>query len=149
MLVETTTTTIIEAVVRSRLTKVALNSSDTESNEIGNLILIPFHGLGITQIQDSILVRQAACGILHRHTAINEFTEETVLGCKVWQLPQTSMETLTFQLVEHTFRVFETVFGKLIVTLPVNTKPSCIKMDNITWNLVLTELFSNLQTLFL
>ena len=59
------------------------------------------------------------------------------------------METVFPHLVEHTLRILKTVFGKLIVTLPVDPKPTGIEMNHIGWYLMLAQLLGNLQTLFL
>ena len=77
------------------------------------------------------------------------FREETVLRCEVRQLPQTSVEPVLSQLLQHSLGVFKTVFGKLIVTLPINTEPACVEMNDIRRNLMGTKLAGNFQAFFL
>ena len=59
------------------------------------------------------------------------------------------MESVLLQRLEHANRVFETVLGKLIITLPVYSKPSCIKVDDIRRNPIGSQLMSYFQSLLL
>ena len=59
------------------------------------------------------------------------------------------MEAVALHLVEHSLGVLETVFGKFVVALPVNTEPTRIEVDNIGGNLMLTQFLGNIQSFFL
>ena len=83
------------------------------------------------------------------HTLRNDLREEAVLRREVWQLPQTGVEAVVRELFEHLHGILEAILGKLIVALPIDTKPTGIEVDHIAGNLVSTQLTSNLKTLLL
>ena len=149
MFIESASSVMIETIVGSRLTEVALNGRHTLLQQSQYLLLIPLDCLSIGEVEYSILVRHATVGILHMHATLDDFREETVLRCEVRQLPQAGMETVLLQLLQHTHGVLETVLCKLIVTLPVDAKPSRIKVDDIGRNAVLAQFSSNVEPFLL
>ena len=121
----------IDAIVWCSLTEVTLDSADSLFDEVSDFALIPCYGLGIAEVEHRIFIAQCSVAVVYSHAAINEFTEVAVLRCEVGQLPETGMETVFLHRLEHGYWIFETIFGKLIVALPIYAKPSCIEMDNI------------------
>ena len=149
MLIEACLTTCIKSIIRSCFTKVALDGTHSLLDEMSYLILIPGNRFRITQIKNSILIVQRTVPIPNRHTFIYQFLEIAVLWSEVRQLPETSMESILLQRLEHANRVLETILGKLIITLPVYSKPSSIKVDDIRRNLIGSQLMSYFQSLLL
>ena len=149
VLVESATSVMIETVVGCSLTKVALDGGNTLAHESLNLLLIPLNGLRIGEVEDGILVGHATTGIAHMQVAVDNLAEEAVLGRKVRQLPQTGVKAVLGELLQHTHRVREAVLGKLVVTLPVDTKPARIEVDDVSRYLVLAQLTGNVESLLL
>ena len=113
------------------------------------LVLIPTHSLWIAEVEHGILIVQGAIGILHCHATLHEFVEVAVLRGEVRQLPQTGMEAILLQTLQHAHWVLEAILGKLVVALPIDTKPSGIEVDDISWYLVGSQLVCYLQSLLL
>ena len=140
---------MVETVVGSGLAEVALDGGDTLTHESLNLLLIPLDGLRIGEVEDSILVGHATIGIAHVHIAVDNLAEEAVLGREVRQLPQTGVEAVLGELLQHTHRIGEAVLGKLVVALPVDTEPARIEVDDVSRNLMLAQLTGNVESLLL
>ena len=83
------------------------------------------------------------------HALLHDFLEITVLGSEIGQLPKTRMETHTIHLFQHRNGIPETVFGELIVTLPVHVEPSGVKVNHIRRDAVLTEFVGDIQAFLL
>ena len=94
MLIETTLATVIETIVRSRLTEVAFDGRDTLLQQTEDLRLIPADGLGIGEIEDCIFHRHTTISVLHMQSVLDNLGEETVLRGEIRQLPQAGMETV-------------------------------------------------------
>ena len=131
MLVESALTAMVETIVRCSLTKVALDGRDTLFQKSLNLLLVPADSLRIREVEHGILNRHATCGIHHMHTLRNDLREETVFRRKVRQLPQTGVEAVVRELFEHLHGILEAILGKLIVALPIDTKPTGIEVDHV------------------
>src|SRR5574344_239294 len=149
MLVESAFAAMIETVEWGSLAKVALDGSNALLYQSGYLLLIPVDCLWIRQVEHGILVRRRAAGILHCHIAIEQFAKELVLGSEVGELPQTDMESVLAHLFHHCHGIFKSVGGKLIVALPIHTKPSSVEMDYICRNLIFAQVGCNVKSLFL
>ena len=149
VLVESATSVMIEAVIGCRFTKVALDGGDTLTHKSLYLLLIPLNGLRIGKVEDSILVGHATTGIAHMQVAVDNLAEEAVLGREVRQLPQTGVEAVLGELLQHTHGVREAVLGKLVVTLPVDTKPARIEVDDVSRYLMFAQLTGNIESLLL
>ena len=149
VLVETTFATMIETVVRRSFTKVALDGGDTLLQQTSNLRLIPADSCRIREVEDRILYRHTTRGVHYVHALLDNLRKETVLRGEVRQLPQTGVEAILSQLLKHLHRILETILRKLIVALPIDTKPACIEVDHVTGDLVSPQLLGNLKSLFL
>ena len=149
VLIQSTLAAIIEAIVRRCLTKVALDRRDPLFHQAFNLRLIPRNSLWIREVENGILVRHAACGIHHVQAFLDNLWEETVLRREVRQLPQTGVETVFRELLQHAYRILETILRKLIVALPIDTKPSRIEVDDVRRNLMCSELLGDVETFLL
>ena len=126
--------------IGSCLAKITLYGGNALLHKSRNLRLIPTDCFWIGEIKDSILHRHSASSIHHVQASVDYLREETVLGCEIRQLPKTGMKTLLGELLQHADRILKTVFGKLIVTLPVNTEPSCVEVYHVRRNLMGTQL---------
>ena len=82
-------------------------------------------------------------------TFLDDLREESVLGSEIRQLPQTGVETVFRELLQHLHGIFEAVLSKLIVTLPVDTEPSRIEVNHVGRYLVSPQLTGDLQSLLL
>ena len=131
VLIKPPATVMIEAVIRGGFAKVALDGRDALLQESENLLLIPLNGLRIGEVEHGIFVGHATIGIANVHIAVYYLLEEAVLGGEVRQLPQTGVEAVFLQLLQHTHGIFETVLCKLVVALPVYTKPTRIEVDDV------------------
>ena len=140
---------MVETIIRCCLAKVALDGRDTLLQQARDLLLIPADGLGVREVEYRILVGHATRGVRHVQALLDDLWEETVLRGEVRQLPQTGVEAVLRQLLQHLHRILETVLRKLIVTLPVHAEPARIKMDHIRGDLMSPQLFGNLQALLL
>ena len=149
MLIKTRSPTGIKAVERSRLAEIALDGPHSLLDEMGNLVLIPLHGLLIGEIEHSIFIRHSSHGIAHVHIVVDQLLEIAVLGCEIRQLPEAGVEPLLLELFQHGHRIGETVAGKLIVALPVDAEPSCIEMNHISGYAVLPQFGSNVESFLL
>ena len=149
VLIESTLATMVEAVIGSSLAKVAFDGRDALFHQALNLLLIPTDSLWIREVKDGIFHRHTTCGIHHMQPLFNDLWEETVLRRKIRQLPQTGVEPILRQLLQHAYRIFETVLRKLIIALPIDAEPTCIKVNHIRRNLMGPQLMSNLKTLLL
>src|SRR5574344_575351 len=132
MLIEASFTTMIDAIVWCCFTEITFNDAHTLLDKASYFILIPLHCSRIGKIQHSIFIRHSAIGIFHIQAFIYDFIEISVLRYEIWQLPQTYVESVFLQCLQHTHRVRETCFIKLIITLPVGSEPACIKMYHIS-----------------
>ena len=131
MLVESSLSAVVKSVERCSLSEVAFYCPDALLHQSGYLLLIPADGLRIREVEDGIFVgRRAAC-VLHGHASVEEFAEEFVLGSEIRQLPETHMEAVAAHLLHHCHGVGKAVGGKLIVALPVNSKPSCVEVYDV------------------
>ena len=74
-----------------------------------DLLLVPLNGFGIREIENRILYRHSTCSIHYMETFLDDLWEEAVLGSEIRQLPQTSMETVFCQLLQHLHWVLEAV----------------------------------------
>ena len=83
------------------------------------------------------------------HALLDDLREEAILRCEIRQLPQASVETVFRKLLQHFHGILETILCKLIVALPVDSEPTCIKVDDIRGNLMSAQLTGNLQALLL
>ena len=149
MFVESAPPVMIEAVVGSSLAEVALDGRHALLQQSQYLLLVPADRLRIGKVEHGILVGHAAVGILHMHATLYDFLEEAVLGREIRQLPQTGVEAVLLQLLQHADGILEAVLGKLVVTLPVDTEPSCIEMDDVRGDAILAQLLGNVQSLLL
>src|SRR5574344_137501 len=136
MFVQPTFATVIDTIIWSSFAEIAFYRIHTLFHKSGYFILIPFYSRRIGQVEHSIFIRRPSCCILHLHIVINQLLEKFILRCEIWQLPQVYMEPHFLHLLEHRYGIRETVFGKLIITLPVGTEPSRIEMDYICRNLM-------------
>ena len=59
------------------------------------------------------------------------------------------MESILLHVREHTCGILETVFGKLIVTLPVCTEPSCVEVYDISWYAQVSQFPGDISSLLL
>ena len=147
MLIETCTAVAVDTIIqRCALAKVNLDDRNALLYQALKLLGVPFTGLRISEIENGILERQLPIRALHRHSILYKFVEIAVLRSEVRQLPQAGVETVSLEVFQHLNRVLEVLLRELIVALPVNLKPSCIEMDNIRRNLVITQLLRNATT---
>ena len=149
MLIQTTLTTVIESVVGSRLTEVALDGRNALLQQTENLRLVPRYCFGIGEIENRIFHWHTARGIHHMESFLDDLWEEAVLRREIRQLPQTSMEAIVSQLLQHLHRVLETVLRELIVALPIHIEPPSIEMNHVGRNTMVAQLFGNLQSFLL
>ena len=149
MLIKTRSPTGIKAVERSRLSKIALDGPHSLLDEMGNLVLIPLHGLLIGEIKHSIFIRHSSHSIAHMHIIVDQLLEITVLRREIRQLPEAGVEPLLLEFFQHGHRIGEPVVGKLIVALPVDAEPSCIEMNHISGYAVLPQFGSNVESFLL
>ena len=59
------------------------------------------------------------------------------------------MEAILRELLQHTYGVGEAVFRKLIVTLPVDTEPAGVEVDDVRRYLVCSELLGDIKAFLL
>ena len=153
VLIESALAAMIETIVRCCLAEVALDGRDTLFQQACNLRLIPTDGLRIREVEHGVLVWHTASGIRHVQTFLDDLWEETVLRRKVRQLPQTGVETVLCQLLQHFHqhfhRILEAILGKLIVTLPIDAKPARIEVYHVRRYLVGPQLTGNLESFLL
>ena len=149
VLIESRFSTRINAIERCCFAKVAFDGCHSLVYQTSNLVLVPLHGNRIGKVEHCILIRHSAHGVFNLHPAFYQFLEISILWCKIRKLPQTGMETVLFQRLQHGDWVGETVLGKFIVALPINPKPSRVEMDDIGGNAMRPKLFGNFQSFLL
>ena len=149
MLIESALATVVEAVVGGSLAEVALDGRDALLQQACDLVLIPADGLGVREVEHGILVGHATRGVRHVQPPLDDLWEEAVLRSEVGQLPQTGVETVFRELLQHLHGILETVFRKLVVTLPVDTEPARVEVNNVRGNPMCSQLTGDLQSLLL
>ena len=131
VLIESALAAMVETIIGRCLTEVTLDGRDTLLHQTLDLRLVPTDGLRIREVEDGILNGHTTSGIHHMQTLFDNLREEAVLRREVRQLPQTSMEAVLRQLLQHADGILKTVLRKLIVALPVYAKPTRIKVDHV------------------
>ena len=140
---------IVETIVRRSLAKVAFYCRYTLLHQSLYFLLIPVNSFWVREVEYCILHRHSTCGILYVQSLLDNLVEESVLRCEVWQLPQAGVETVLCQLFQHLYRILESVFGKLVVALPIGTKPACVKVYHVGRYAVCSQLAGYLQSFLL
>ena len=149
MLIKPALTGSIDAIERSSFTEIDLDSTYPHLDQVGQFVLVPLNRIRIGEIQYNIFIRKFSFTILHIQVLFNQLAKETVLRREIRQLPQTSMEAFIFQIIQHQLRIGEAISGKLVIALPVGFKPAGIKVNHIGGDLMLTQVFCYVVSVFL
>ena len=139
MLVEASPSVGIESVKRGALAEVGLDRADAHFKQFTEMALIPFHSLGIREVEDGVLVRHRSVGVAHHEVFVDQLVVERIVLGEVGQLPQTDVESVVKQVLDHLLRVGEAVLGKLVVALPVHAEPSGVEVDDVGRDAVLAK----------
>ena len=149
MLIKPALTGSIDAIERSSFTEIDLDSTYPHLDQVGQFVLVPLNRIRIGEIQYNIFIRKFSFTILHIQVLFNQLAKETVLRREIRQLPQTSMEAFIYQIIQHQLRIGEAVRSKLVIALPVGFKPAGIKVNHIRGDLMLTQVFCYVVSVFL
>src|SRR5438309_1825265 len=63
-----------------------------------------------------------------------------VLASEIRQLPEADVKSLLLQIRDHPAWITKARSGELVIRSPIGLEPSSIKMNDIAWNTILSEL---------